>query len=168
MKEYFIGVIKNKSTVEEDFTGDGFLTKETIYNVDSKDYKNIEAYSNNHDLRVGDNVYIEKSVYNNNEYYTIGEYVRYPGIILAGVIFLFIVFILFGKKAFRSIFSLILSLGTIFFVLLPLTIHGWNPLLVSSVVSVGMLLIIMYITHGINRVTTAALLDLMLLYFLLQ
>lgn len=167
MKDYFIAEIKDKNTIESDLLeglDDSATIKETIYNVksvnslDDKDSQNIiEVYSDNHDLSKGDKVFIEKSQVDGTYYYAMGEYVRYSGLLITIGVFLFIVFFLFGKKAFRSIISLFLSIAVIFLILLPLTIKGYNPLLVSAGISIIMLSLIMYITHGFNRVTSSAL-----------
>lgn len=159
MKEYSIGTILDKDVTSSN-VGEGdnnFSYKEVIYNVKTNN-DNVKVYSSVENLQNGDNVYIQKTTVEGHDYYTMGEYFRYPGLIASVLIFLFIVFFLFGKKALKSILSLVLSFIIIFFVLIPLTIKGYNPIMVSSFISIIMLSAIMFVTHGYNKVTGSALL----------
>ncbi len=55
-----------------------------------------------------------------------------------------------GKKGIRALVSLGLSLLAIFFVLVPALLAGYNPAWVSLGVSIIVLALILFLTHGIN------------------
>lgn len=160
MKENLIGQIINKTDNPNTIIGEenNFLLKESIYEVLLPSGETVKIHSDLHTLIKGDKAFIQKTVIDDSTYYAMGEYVRYNSLIITGIIFLFIVFFLFGKKAIRSILSLILSFSVICFILIPLTLKGYNPILISSLISIALLSVVMYVTHGFNRVTTSALL----------
>lgn len=55
-----------------------------------------------------------------------------------------------GKKGIRALFSLGLSITAIFLILVPALLAGYNPVWVSLGVSVIVLALILFLTHGIN------------------
>ena len=67
--------------------------------------------------------------------------------------FLFIVLLLGGKKGFMSLLSLFLSFVIILF---PGILKGYNPLLLSGLISFVLLLVLIFLTHGINRKSISA------------
>jgi uncharacterized membrane protein len=121
-------------------------TGEYIVDAQTKEYK------------VGDNVYIQK-IYTDRETfgYELFSKVREFEIISLLLLFVVVVFSLFGKKGLKAILSLAISLLIIFKILLPLTLEGYNPLLISGFISVLLLNFSMLITHGKNKITYIAL-----------
>ncbi len=121
--------------------------------------KKIETYSNGIKYNIGDAVFLQHTKENDgSEYYNIGEAVRYDSLLISLFLFIFVVFTVFGKKGLRSLLSLCVSLCIIFFILLPLTLKGYNPVLIAAGVSVPLLFSVMFLTHGKNRVTISAML----------
>jgi len=114
--------------------------------------------SKGYDYEVGDNIFIDHTEDRFGDYWNIGEILRYDVIAYTALLFLSVVIILYGWKGARSLVSLALSLGVIFFVLLPLTLTGYNSVLVTIFVSILLLVIVMIFTHGYNKVTLSALL----------
>lgn len=80
--------------------------------------------------------------------------------ILIGFTLLFVfVTILFGKKqGALSLIALCLSFLLIIFGLLPALLRGAPPIPVSIGFAIGILTVVMFVTHGFNRMTFAALL----------
>jgi uncharacterized membrane protein len=70
--------------------------------------------------------------------------------------FILLVLFLGGKQGFLSLLSLVGSFGAMFYVLFPGILAGYNPVLLSGVLAVLILFLIMYMTHGFNRMTTSA------------
>ncbi|MDQ5957504.1 MAG: hypothetical protein QG614_479 [Patescibacteria group bacterium] len=121
--------------------------------------KIVTVYSGGINFESGDRVYIQKTrEHDGSEYYVLGEAVRYNSILIALALFVGVVVLAFGKTGLRSLLSLLLSLMIILFVLLPLTLKGYNPVLVAGIVSALLLSFVTLITHGRNRVSYSALL----------
>lgn len=95
-------------------------------------------------------------------YYTVNEAYRLPA--LTALFALFVASILFfgGRQGLRGLLSLLGSLVLIFFVLIPLVVDGYSPLFVAVGVSSLIVLIGSYLTHGISRMTSAAVLGMVL------
>jgi uncharacterized membrane protein len=125
--------------------------------TDDKSGRIVETGYGGTKYNLGDKVFVthttEKDGY---EYYNIGEYVRHDSLIITLFLFISVVIIIFGKKGLKSLLSLSLSLCIIFYILLPLTLKGYNPVLIASLISVPLLFSVMFITHGKNRVTYSA------------
>lgn len=121
--------------------------------------KIIETHSNGYFYKVGDKVFLENiKETDGSEYYNLGEAVRYDSLIMTIMLFIGVITIVFGKKGLKALFSLGVSLCIIFFILLPLTLKGYNPVLVASFISIILLFSVMLITHGRNKITYSALL----------
>ena len=112
--------------------------------------------SKGYDYEVGDFVYVEHTTDKFSDYWNIGEILRYDILINTSISFLVLVVFLYGWKGIRALLSLSLSLLVIFFILLPLTLKGYNPVFVATVVSILLLVITMIFTHGYNKVTMSA------------
>ena len=71
---------------------------------------------------------------------------------LLGIFILLVGLVLWfaGKKGIRALVSLGLSITAIFFVLVPALLAGYSPAWVSLGVSVVVLALILFLTHGIN------------------
>lgn len=71
-----------------------------------------------------------------------------------------------GRQGLRSLISLALSFLTIFYVLLPGILNGWNPLVASFVVASIILFFAIFFTHGWNKESAVAFGGTMLSVFL--
>jgi uncharacterized membrane protein len=121
--------------------------------------KIIDTYSNGYKYKVGDKVFLEETKETDGSiYYNIGESLKYNSLLITLFLFVSVIVVVFGKKGLRALSSLMVSLGIIFFVLLPLTLKGHNPVLIASFISICLLFSVMFLTHGNNRVTYSALL----------
>ena len=79
---------------------------------------------------------------------------------------MFTVIIISGKQGLRSLFNLFLTFIIIIFVVIPLVLKGWNPVL--AVVGGGSLAMFftIYITYGINRKSHGTLISIIVSLFL--
>lgn len=119
----------------------------------------FEVYSDGKDYMNGDKVFIEESIAPNQESYVfMNEKIRLTEIYSSILIFALVVIILFGKKGFKSLLSLFSSFMIIFFILIPLTLQGINPILVASGIAFLLLTSMMLITNGRNSITYSAIL----------
>ncbi|NBV76736.1 YibE/F family protein [bacterium] len=109
-------------------------------------------------LKVGEVFYLrhETDAASGREMYAVTDPYRLPA--LYGFIALFVICVLIfgGWQGLRGLIALALSFLFIFYLLFPGILHGYSPILVS--VGVASLIIVLgsYITHGLNRTTTAA------------
>ncbi len=83
--------------------------------------------------------------------YGVSDFERRPPMMVFFVLFVLLV-IGFGKmQGVRSLVSLGVSILIIFFVLIPLLLKGYSPVLVSTGVSAIILFFAIFFTHGFNR-----------------
>ena len=108
-------------------------------------------------LRAGDTFYVSYSGANSaTGTWAAQEPYRIPVLEILGALFVLVVIVFGGKQGVRGLLSLIASLAAIFWILLPGILAGYSPLLLSVGVSAFIVCIGSYVTHGVNRTTTAA------------
>jgi uncharacterized membrane protein len=78
----------------------------------------------------------------------IDDYLRATPLLWLAILYGLILVGIGGKKGFRSLLSLILTILIIFFVLFPLTLWGFNPLLAAIIVSGVISLLVFRIVGG--------------------
>lgn len=93
---------------------------------------------------------------NGTEYYSVRDVDRIGGIFMLLGLFVVVVLI-FGKfQGLRSLISLFFNFLVIIYVLLPVLLKGYSPILVSIVVGSFILFFAIFFTHGFNRSSTIA------------
>jgi uncharacterized membrane protein len=108
-------------------------------------------------LGVGDVFYLDYSKFEDGrETYTVAEVYRLNILIILALVLFALVVILGGKQGVLSLLALCGSFLAIIYILFPGIIAGYNPVLISGILAVCILFFIMYVTHGFNRMTTAA------------
>jgi uncharacterized membrane protein len=90
--------------------------------------------------------------------YTVSERYRIPELVALLGLFVVFVFLIGGKQGMRGLLALGFSFFFIGYVLLPGILNNYSPLLVSFGVASLIIVLGSYITHGFNRVTTSAVL----------
>jgi len=90
--------------------------------------------------------------------YTVAEPDRRGWMLALVLLFCASVLWLSGWQGVRALISLAASFFIIIYFLLPQILAGTSPVLVSAVVSIIILALAIYFTHGLNRESTAALL----------
>lgn len=108
-------------------------------------------------VEAGDSLYVNRLVsIDGVEYYQFKDADRrIPLIFLVGLFMLVLVGFA-GFHGFRALMSLGMSVGAIFFVLVPLLLKGYPPVLTSVCVAGGVLALALFLTHGIRRGTMIA------------
>lgn len=86
---------------------------------------------------------------------------RLPVLGLLFALFLGVLFFFGGKQGVRGLLALAGSLLVILYVLLPLMLMGYPPVLVAMAVCSVIVVLGSYITHGVNRTTSAAVLGML-------
>lgn len=117
----------------------------------------IEVENDYIPLEAGENFFLNHlRTINGDDIYSVREPDRRGVLLIFTLIFVLSFIALTGWKGVKSLLSLVLSFGLIFYFLLPRLLEGWNPVFASSIFAVGVLALVMYLTHGWNGRTHAA------------
>jgi len=110
-------------------------------------------------LEEGDRFFLNYLVTIDNEgIYIVGEADRTQALYFFVGLFALAVILFGGLKGVRSLLSLAISFGILFYFLLPALLSGVSPLLASTGYSILILTVAIFLTHGFKRVSLSALL----------
>ncbi|HUD04139.1 MAG TPA: YibE/F family protein [Candidatus Paceibacterota bacterium] len=108
-------------------------------------------------LHIGDEFYAVLSPDQaSGDTYIVQDAYRLPALAWLGMFFVLCVFIFGGWQGIRGLLSLATSIALIAFVLLPAILHGYSPIWMSILIASFIIIIGSYLTHGISRTTTSA------------
>ena len=109
-------------------------------------------------LNPGDIFYltIDVSSVDGSVSYFVSDAYRLPWLEGLVGLFIFCVLIFGGKQGFRGLIALAISFLAIGYILFPGILNGYSPVLMSIGVASVMIILGSYITHGFNKVTTSA------------
>jgi len=131
-------------------------------NGDTVEFSNSYVDGDGQKLNPGDTIYVGRFLEDtsNNEltaysYFSV-DHDRMLVVLVFTALFLLCIFWIGGKQGIRGLISLAGGIGFIVFVLLPGVIHGYSPILLSIIVASFVASVGAYITHGFTRMTTAA------------
>ena len=141
----------NKKVIQQDIKLLGleseFKNKEIVYRGIS-DIELIGA----HIYSPGDRVLVvaTRASENDSFSYYITDYVRSDNLILISIVFIACLLLVGRFKGLRSILSLFLTFVVIIFFIVPQIMNGANPVLITSLGSLFILFLIIYLTEGLN------------------
>lgn len=102
-------------------------------------------------LAPGDNIFVNRVVtISGHEYITYADFERRPVLVLVGLVFLAVLLIFSRWQGVRALISLAVSIGAIFFILVPMLLAGHNPAIASVGVAGSVLAVVLFGTHGIK------------------
>jgi len=103
-------------------------------------------------LEVGDSFFMNYLItIDGQEIYSVRDIDRRSSLIFFSLLFVAVI-IYFGRwQGLRSIMSLFGTFLVIIYVLLPLLLKGYPPVLTSSLIAAAILFIAIFLTHGFNR-----------------
>ena len=132
----------------------------TIEVLEGADKGRVVTFENDFtQLEEGDVFYVRHIVGGFDlETWAVSDPYRLDVLLGIGLIFLVLVFLFGGLQGIRGLASLAGSLVLIFYLLLPGIHSGVSPILVSLGVASLIIFVGSYVTHGVNRTTTAAML----------
>lgn len=108
-------------------------------------------------LKEGDSVYLTHvRDIDGKEIYILKDVDRGNGLILLAIIFVVLLLLFAGWQGARALGSLVLSILGIVFVLLPSLLAGYDPILMSLLISGVILALALFGTHGFNALSTIA------------
>lgn len=107
----------------------------------------------------GDKVVLTASKdFKGKDTFYITDYVRRGSLYLLFAIFAGLTIVIGGKRGIASLLGMGLSFGIIFLFILPQISNGKDPIMVSIIASLFIIPITFFLSHGINRKTTIAVL----------
>lgn len=95
---------------------------------------------------------------NGDEMYSVQEPDRRGALFFFIALFVLVVLIFGGLQGLRSLLALAGSFLILFYFLFPRLLAGVSPVLISTIFALGVLIFAIYLTHGLNKKSTAALL----------
>lgn len=102
-------------------------------------------------LKVGDAIYLNHVILiDDTEYFVFKDFKRHTQLLLLVGFFVVLLILFSGWHGMRALLSLGLSIGAIIFILVPLMLKGYDPVLVSLGVSAVVLALVLFLTHGYN------------------
>lgn len=133
----------------------------TIEVLDGPEAGTVATFVNDFtQLEVGDVFYVRHTISatDGTDMWFVSDPYRLPilGILLAA--FLALLFLFGGAQGVRGLASLVGSLILIFYLLIPGIYGGYSPVLISVGVAALIIVVGSYITHGVNRATSSAVL----------
>lgn len=119
--------------------------------------KESEITDSTFDIKAGDRVYIRYVLSSDGtEYFSVFDIYRFPTILLLFGIFVVAVVVIGGRQGFLSLVALFVSFGFIFKILFPGILTGANIVVISTLGALLSLFVVMFLTHGISRLTVSA------------
>jgi uncharacterized membrane protein len=109
-------------------------------------------------LKVGEKFYVLHTIdwQDGSEYFGVQEKYRLPPLLFLVLLFVGLVVVFGRSQGARGLLSLIGSFVLIIFVLLPGILKGYSPVFLTITISSFIIIFGSYVTHGFNRVTSAA------------
>lgn len=109
-------------------------------------------------LRAGDVFYARHTTneVDSTDYWSVYEPYRLPVLGFVALLFLACLVVFGGKQGVRGLLALVASLFFIGYLLLPGILSGYSPVLLSIGISSLIIVAGSYVTHGLNRTTSAA------------
>ncbi|MFA6184588.1 MAG: YibE/F family protein [Candidatus Shapirobacteria bacterium] len=126
------------------------------------------TFSNQNNYQIDDWLYLSQGIdpLSGQTSYQIADYDRSSAIFLLFMIFIIAVLLISSWHGLRSLLSMALSFLVIFFFILPNIYHGSNPILIVSLGIIFIIPITFYLSHGLNKKTTAAIIGTIISLFI--
>lgn len=109
-------------------------------------------------LKEGEVFYVrhQSNHLDNSDYWSVADPYRLDILLWLALAFVVLIFVFGGVQGVRGLASLVGSFFLIFYILIPGIYSGYNATLVSIGVASLIIVVGSYITHGVNRTTSAA------------
>ncbi len=161
-------VLAASESVTEELPGAGVTTTSQLLTVTAlggeEEGKEVTFANDFTQLATGDIFYLRHivSASEGTEFYSVADPYRLDILLVLALAFVGLILVFGGIQGVRGLLSLVGSLLLIFYLLLPGISSGFPPVAVA--IGVASLIIIAgsYITHGINRTTSAAVLGMLI------
>ncbi|MFC1656312.1 YibE/F family protein [Patescibacteria group bacterium] len=134
--------------------------QQVTYELLEGEYKGIIFQSENEimqrifdlDLKKGSKVLVLLQIYEDGAISGFAtDYIRNNTMIIFIALFV-IALLLIGKlKGLRALLSLAITIGAIFYILIPMTAKGYDPLIIAVLISIGVTIVTITLIAGFNR-----------------
>lgn len=131
------------------------IQKIQTLNVQTENGEEVKVFNDYKNLKSGDKVFLEKIDADNVQYQVI-EIDRTTPIMFLSAIFIAVLFWFGRKQGIRGFISLLFSLFLIIQFLIPGIMTGVSPILLSLAITLVIVTLGSFITHGFTRTTLAA------------
>ncbi|MFP4150081.1 MAG: YibE/F family protein [Nitriliruptoraceae bacterium] len=109
------------------------------------------------ELRVGDRVLMDRVTDPDGEQrYFVTDLDRFPVLVWLLALFVVVVLVVARWHGLRSLLGLVISLAIVVRFVVPAIIAGTSPPLVAMVGAMAVMLVTLYLAHGVNEMTTSA------------
>ena len=117
-----------------------------------------EVFNDYTPVEVGDTVFVTPGFDPEtlNEGYFVREIDRVNSLVLIFLFFAVVYIAITGMRGVRSLIALSISIAAVWFILLPLIIAGYDPLLVGVLISAIILGVALFVTHGFTIVSLSS------------
>lgn len=165
MKARVLEVVERENRVIPGTDTVGVYEKLKIRILDGDEQGQEKVIANDYrTMQVGDVFYV---VHTTNDVdgtnaYTVSDPYRLPALLWLTLLFVMCAVVFGGLQGARGILSLGVSILAIVFILIPLVLAGYSPLVVSIGVASLIIVVGSYVTHGVNRTTSSAVLGMVL------
>ncbi len=148
-------VLEIVSREDKDIMGTGVTTTvETVRVEILQGQKSGEVASFENDLLAlnkGDKIYVNRLVaIDGTEYYTFKDIDRKLTLMWLSLALVVLVIVFASWQGVRAIFSLLLSMLAIWYLLVPALLAGYNPALASFILAAVILAFTLFVTHGLR------------------
>lgn len=120
-----------------------FIDESVAYNIIVKEGDNVLLYTEEDESGNLTAVYVSDKVRDNYIYFI-------------GALFFILLIILGGKKGVKSVITLILTGASVLYILLPLTLKGYSPALLSILICIGVIIVTLILISGLNKKTLSS------------
>lgn len=104
------------------------------------------------DLKKGDKVLVLLQVYEDGTISGFAtDYIRNDTMIIFIILFVAAILLIGKLKGLRALLSLAITVGAIFYILIPMTVKGYDPLAIAVLVSIGVTIVTIGMIAGFNR-----------------
>lgn len=141
---------------EDEISQSGNFAQNISVQLLTEEYREIVIENDFSVLDKGDKVYIRESIIEGESLYSIYAIDRMMTLGILLIIFVGVVVLFGGMGGVRALLSLVLSIGIIFFVLMPVVAAGHSPIIWGIAIAVVLLAVMMMITHGLTKQTFIA------------
>lgn len=115
--------------------------------------RQIEAENEFSTFKKGDRVFVQAA---GNNSFEVVEVSRTRGILWLSLLFIALVLLTSGKKGFNSLVGLVYSFAVILFFIVPRILKGSDPVIISLIGAVLILVVTLYVSYGFNKKSLSA------------